>query len=275
MFCISKNFCHCLVLTFWFVEGLSIVFAQPNGVAWSSNHYQLCDWGVSYVTNQCACVWVWLLILKKAWGQKRHLNIREIHTDPECATLVSYSQVYYQWPAPHCNSWCVLLFYIKQQKVNIKCVSFPIDESVLMDLKALLVEAKQKVPPVLQVLQTGDETMLDIGGESLSCSVMLFIYGLLCNHFVFSLKCSSNLIISSQIHRSVECLQTLCDLPDFFLQERGAVRSVAVWVIVLQTVPSWRPCRPSRSPTSGGKTTWLTAQWTSKGFFNRRMILQS
>ncbi|XP_072339336.1 probable ATP-dependent RNA helicase DDX41 isoform X2 [Scyliorhinus torazame] len=39
------------------------------------------------------------------------------------------------------------------------------DESVLMDLKALLLEAKQKVPPVLQVLQTGDETMLDIGGE--------------------------------------------------------------------------------------------------------------
>uniref|UniRef100_A0A671PHP1 RNA helicase n=1 Tax=Sinocyclocheilus anshuiensis TaxID=1608454 RepID=A0A671PHP1_9TELE len=39
------------------------------------------------------------------------------------------------------------------------------DESVLMDLKALLVEAKQKVPPVLQVLQMGDEMMLDIGGE--------------------------------------------------------------------------------------------------------------
>uniref|UniRef100_A0A8C5GB80 Probable ATP-dependent RNA helicase DDX41 n=1 Tax=Gouania willdenowi TaxID=441366 RepID=A0A8C5GB80_GOUWI len=39
------------------------------------------------------------------------------------------------------------------------------DESVLMDLKALLVEAKQKVPPVLQILQTGDETMLDIGDE--------------------------------------------------------------------------------------------------------------
>lgn len=40
-----------------------------------------------------------------------------------------------------------------------------IDESVLMDLKALLVEAKQKVPPVLQVLQPGAETMVDIGGE--------------------------------------------------------------------------------------------------------------
>lgn len=48
------------------------------------------------------------------------------------------------------------------------------DESVLMDLKALLVEAKQKVPPVLQVLQTGDETMLDIGGEKLSFSLCPF-----------------------------------------------------------------------------------------------------
>lgn len=36
-----------------------------------------------------------------------------------------------------------------------------------MDLKALLLEAKQKVPPVLQVLHCGDETMLDIGGERL------------------------------------------------------------------------------------------------------------
>lgn len=34
-----------------------------------------------------------------------------------------------------------------------------------MDLKALLLEAKQKVPPVLQVLHCGDETMLDINGE--------------------------------------------------------------------------------------------------------------
>lgn len=36
-----------------------------------------------------------------------------------------------------------------------------------MDLKALLLEAKQKVPPVLQVLHCGDETMLDINGERL------------------------------------------------------------------------------------------------------------
>lgn len=34
-----------------------------------------------------------------------------------------------------------------------------------MDLKALLLEARQKVPPVLQVLHCGDESMLDIGGD--------------------------------------------------------------------------------------------------------------
>ncbi|KAM5245578.1 LOW QUALITY PROTEIN: putative ATP-dependent RNA helicase DDX41 [Ctenodactylus gundi] len=39
------------------------------------------------------------------------------------------------------------------------------EESVLMDLKALLLEAKQKVPPVLQVLHCGKESMLDIAGE--------------------------------------------------------------------------------------------------------------
>ena len=35
-----------------------------------------------------------------------------------------------------------------------------------MDLKALLLEAKQKVPPVLQVLHCGDESMLEIGGDT-------------------------------------------------------------------------------------------------------------
>ena len=47
-------------------------------------------------------------------------------------------------------------------------------------------------------------------------------------------------------------------------QERGAVHFVVVWVIVSQTVQNWRPCRRSRSPTLGGKTTWLIVQWTSK-----------
>lgn len=57
----------------------------------------------------------------------------------------------------------------------VNSIFYLIDESVLMDLKALLVEAKQKVPPVLQVLQTGDETMLDIGGEYLPRPYFMFL----------------------------------------------------------------------------------------------------
>lgn len=45
-----------------------------------------------------------------------------------------------------------------------------------MDLKALLVEAKQKVPPVLQVLQTGDETMLNIGGETFTPNLFFIFF---------------------------------------------------------------------------------------------------
>lgn len=129
---------------------------------------------------------------------------------------------------------------------------FPIDESVLMDLKALLVEAKQKVPPVLQVLQTGDETMLDIGGKQ----VMPLGFHALSIKIVLSFK---------------KFLKTfLTYLPHVVSQENGAVRFVVVLAIVSQTVLSWRPCRPSRSPTSGGKITWLIVQWTSKSFFHLR-----
>jgi len=38
------------------------------------------------------------------------------------------------------------------------------EESALLDLKHLLIEAKQRVPPVLQALQDSDEDMMDLGG---------------------------------------------------------------------------------------------------------------
>ena len=38
------------------------------------------------------------------------------------------------------------------------------EESALLDLKHLLVEAKQRVPPVLMALQDADEDMMDLGG---------------------------------------------------------------------------------------------------------------
>lgn len=40
------------------------------------------------------------------------------------------------------------------------------DESVLLDLKHLLMEARQKVPPFLAALQSENEKYLDLGGES-------------------------------------------------------------------------------------------------------------
>lgn len=39
------------------------------------------------------------------------------------------------------------------------------DESVLLDLKHLLLEAKQKVPPFLAALQSDNEKYLDLGGK--------------------------------------------------------------------------------------------------------------
>lgn len=39
------------------------------------------------------------------------------------------------------------------------------DESVLLDLKHLLMEAKQKVPPFLAALQSENEKYLDVGGK--------------------------------------------------------------------------------------------------------------
>lgn len=43
------------------------------------------------------------------------------------------------------------------------------DESVLLDLKHLLIEAKQKVPLFLTNLQSEQEKYLDLGGKSYEC----------------------------------------------------------------------------------------------------------
>ena len=49
------------------------------------------------------------------------------------------------------------------------------DESVLLDLKHLLIEAKQKVPEFLAKLQSENEQYLNIGGNSYTsvCPVLL------------------------------------------------------------------------------------------------------
>ena len=44
-----------------------------------------------------------------------------------------------------------------------------VEESILLDLKHLLIEAKQRVPPVLQALDDPDEDLQDLGGTK-GCS---------------------------------------------------------------------------------------------------------
>ena len=41
-------------------------------------------------------------------------------------------------------------------------------------------------------------------------------------------------------------------------QERLGVPTVVVWVIASPTVPSWKPSKPSRQPTSADEITWHT-----------------
>ena len=47
-----------------------------------------------------------------------------------------------------------------------KCITiYFTDESTLLDLKHLLIEARQKVPPFLAALQSENDVYLDIGGK--------------------------------------------------------------------------------------------------------------
>ena len=46
-------------------------------------------------------------------------------------------------------------------------INFFVDESVLVDLKHLLIEAKQNLPPFLAALETESINMLESGGKKL------------------------------------------------------------------------------------------------------------
>lgn len=167
-----------------------------------------------------------------------------------------------------------------------------------MDLKALLLEAKQKVPPVLQVLHCGDETMLDIGGERPWAGTgtsrrAVERPGLrtgppapgavpACLRAVVAWPCRQPSAVAEGGRRwrspsasgvgghspGVARLPLTSSLP---LQASGAAPSAAAWAIASPTAPSWRQCRPSKSATSAARTTWPTALWTS----SRRSVLPS
>lgn len=158
-----------------------------------------------------------------------------------------------------------------------------------MDLKALLLEAKQKVPPVLQVLHCGDETMLDIGGERPRAGpgtshgaagrpalqtgpVAPACQG--CLRAIVAWPCGQAWCCSSMGRHWHSPLLLgwggrfpgVAQLPltsSLSLQASGAAPSAAAWAIASLTAPSWRQCRPSKSATSAARTTWPTVLWTS------------
>ena len=59
------------------------------------------------------------------------------------------------------NKTCGMSFVVNQN-IEVEYLYFA-DESVLLDLKHLLIEAKQKIPPVLATLESQND-YLEIGG---------------------------------------------------------------------------------------------------------------
>lgn len=113
------------------------------------------------------------------------------------------------------------------------------DESVLLDLKHLLIEAKQKVPPFLAQLQSDNEKYLDLGGN-----------------------CRSNLFVF--LNYSVGKYFSV------ILQTRKDVVIVEVWVTELPTVLNWRQCRINKYPILADEIIWrIQIQWIINTLFGR------
>lgn len=138
-----------------------------------------------------------------------------------------------------------------------------------MDLKALLLEAKQKVPPVLQVLHCGDESMLDIGGDTGWETLVQWGRDGNTTEQVHSAPQWPGGLMGAQglghrawPHHHADPPPPPTATP--FPQESVAVPSVGAWAIGSPTAPNSRLCRRSRLATSAARTTWPTAPWTSE-----------
>lgn len=131
-----------------------------------------------------------------------------------------------------------------------------------MDLKALLLEAKQKVPPVLQVLHCGDESMLDIGGDCRARGRRPAGWD---RHAMKQVHTAHWWMGRGRGTRSGAWGLPCCHTDPYFPapQASVAVPSAGAWAIGLPTARNSRRCRPSRSATSAARTTWPTAPWTS------------
>ena len=66
--------------------------------------------------------------------------------------------------------------FLKLNRVSNIVIFHILDESVLLDLKHLLMEAKQKVPPFLAALQSENEKYLDVGGMEIFTIFYVTVY---------------------------------------------------------------------------------------------------
>jgi len=113
------------------------------------------------------------------------------------------------------------------------------DESVLLDLKHLLMEAKQKVPPFLLELCSENEKYLNLGGKIIVSNLSIF-YLMFISSFVVTIYILTNFNIFLAL------LQT------------NAVAVIAAGLDTeLQSVRNWRLCRTNRRPISDVAIIWL------------------
>ena len=59
----------------------------------------------------------------------------------------------------------IIVFYVCTGLITEGCILSFLEESVLRDLKALLMEAKQKVPPFLHQLDSLNTELLELGDD--------------------------------------------------------------------------------------------------------------
>lgn len=117
------------------------------------------------------------------------------------------------------------------------------DESVLLDLKHLLMEANQKVPLFLASLKSENEKYLDLGGE-----------------FNFQLL--------------FEIVDFLIYSKSFLFQTKEDAVTAADWVTESQIVRNWKPYNPKLLVTSEEETIWPTIQPITKNKFNLYIFLK-
>lgn len=127
------------------------------------------------------------------------------------------------------------------------------EESILLDLKHLLREAKQKIPPFLANMQSENEKYLDIGGK---------LSWQLTKKYVILIGRISRVVILDLL------VVMMVSFGMCLLQARLAAPTVEAWDIVSQTVPNWRQSRQNRRRISVAVTTWPTAvrttEWISR-----------